>query len=216
MKAYNCPNLHYNTTTLLNRLTSLKPFHDVVVTGHSFGGALATIASQSYASSHPDSRVFCHVFGSTIVGGSIFRNHVHSLPNLNVIRIERSTDPFVNLPENCGSAHDQSHFTDIKSSNLSDWVHVGHSLRLTPAFTVSDESKRPVDVQCYRFDKHRPASNFVKASLLSVNNLKKLKIGNEIKSYRKDLEKITSLNLNWMESFYGEVISNIPTSGVFA
>ncbi len=229
LKAFNITKLQENIITLLNRLTSLKPFNDVVCTGHSFSGALATLASQSFASNRPATRVYCHVFGSPIVGGGLFRNEVHSLPNLNLIRIERSTDPFVHLPENNTTNHNHHHHnsqnnntsdSEKKNTSLTDWVHAGHCLRLMPtsSFTVTDESKRPVDVRLYRFDKFRPSSNFMKASLLSVNNLKKLKIGNEIKSYRKDLEKIKSLKLSWVDAYYGEVKAGDQsgTGGVFA
>lgn len=225
LKAYNISGLQDNIFTLLDRLTLLKPFSDVAITGHSFGAALATLASHSYASRHPATRIYNQVFGSPIVGGKVLRREIHSLPNLNLIRIERSTDPFVNLsPRFYGNFHNQTLFnsqTNANSiNNKIDWTHVGHCLRLAPVatntFAISDESRKPVDVNLYRFDKNRPSQNFLKAKLQSVNNFKKLKIGNEIMSYRKDLEKIIALNLNWVESFHGEVVGDISTNGVFA
>ena len=44
----------------------------------------------------------------------------------------------------------------------------------------------------------------MKNSVISFSNLTKLKIGNEIKSYVKDLEKIISLKIPWVENFVGE------------
>ena len=214
--AYNAVGLKHNVFTLLNRLTALKPFTDITMTGHSFGACLATLAAKEYASNRPRVRVACQVFGSPHVGGRDFRNDVHSLPNLNVssylflmhvlfcrlvqkisnltfnalkvIRIERSTDPFVSLPE-----------------SSSGWTHVGHSIRLTPSMTsfgISEESKQ-VGIQLYRFDKHRPPPSFVKSSVTTLSNLTKLKIGNEIKSYLKDLERISSQGLPWASTFVG-------------
>jgi hypothetical protein len=211
--------LQENMSTLLDRLTTLKPFFDLAITGHSFGGALATLASQSYAACYPATRVYCNVFGCPTIGGTIFRREVHSLPNLNLIRVERSTDPFVNLPQKHATSQttNQNDLNTNGHVNRIDWVHVGHSLRLatTNTFGVSEEAKRPVDIHFYRYDKNRPSSNFFKAKLLCVNNLTKLKIGNEIMSYRKDLEKIKTLNLKWVDSFDGETVNEISTSGIF-
>jgi len=77
-------NLETSVFTLLKRLSSLKPFCDVVMTGHSFGATLATIAALNYAHRRPEMRLSCHIFGCPRVGGNRFRNEVHCLPNLNV------------------------------------------------------------------------------------------------------------------------------------
>ena len=227
LNVYQNEKLQGNLNTLLSRLTSLKPFYDVAMTGHSFSGGIAILSSFAYALKHPATRVYCHVFGSPIVGGSYFRDQVHTLPNLSLIRVERSTDPFVNLPDPTSNqihrnATNKDKMTKYSianiSSNQSDWIHAGHCLRLTPSYnlTITDESKRPVDVKLYRFDKLRPTSNFIKSSLRSVNNLKKLKIGNEIKSYKKDLEKIEKLDIAWVKSFQG-IAEKMPSStGCFA
>ena len=82
--AYNAAGLKQSVFTLLNRLTALKPFTDITMTGHSFGACLATLAAKDYASERPQVRVASQVFGSPHVGGMNFRNEVHSLPNLNV------------------------------------------------------------------------------------------------------------------------------------
>uniref|UniRef100_A0A7S3VD90 Fungal lipase-type domain-containing protein n=1 Tax=Chaetoceros debilis TaxID=122233 RepID=A0A7S3VD90_9STRA len=195
MNAYNC-GLEHQLFTLLNRLTNLRKFCDVKIIGHSFGGALATIVAHKYASLRPATRIRCNVFGSPRVGGDTFRNDIHTLPNLNIIRVERGSDPFISMPEG------------------PEWKHVGHSLRISQSALVTSlatpAETRPVDFQLHRFDKHRPASNLVTASVNSVNNLRKLKIGNEIKSYQKDLDKVASLNLPWIGSFVGFEVEGIP------
>lgn len=196
LNAYNHTNLEESVFTLLNRLTGFKPFYDVCIIGHSFGGMLATIAAYKYAKRKPATRIRCHVFGSPKVGGRAFRDEVHSLPNLNIVRVERGTDPFVCLPVAHGG---------------SEWMHVGHSLRFQPSlltsFTVSNEA-RPVEIQLYRFDRLRPSSSFVTSSVNSVYNFSKFKIGNEIRSYLKDLEKVSTLHLTWPDAFAGEISSN--------
>jgi len=204
LKAYNDTNLEESIFTLLSRLTGFKPFFDVAFVGHSFGGTLATVAAYKYGKRKPASRIRCHLFGSPKLGGQSFRRDIHSLPNLNIVRVERSTDPFIDLPE----YHQGNEF-----------VHLGHCLRFNPglltSLTMSDET-RPVDVQLYRFDKYRPSASFVSSSVTQVRNLSKLKIGNEIRSYQKDLEKVLNLNLPWPDSFVGEVSGKQVCNGFLA
>jgi len=174
---------------LLERLTVLNPFSDVTFLGHSFGGGLATVAACKYAKLNQGTRVYSHVFGSPKVGGRMFRNEVHSLSNLNVLRMERHTDPFTSMPE-----------------DNSKWIHVGHCLSSGPSVfssLITSDETRPIEFQLYRFDKHRVSSKFSK-SWNNFSNLTKLKIGNEIKSYQKDIEKVTNLNLKWVDTFVGE------------
>jgi len=164
---------------------------------------LATVAAYTYSKKKPAARIRCHVFGSPKLGGQSFRREIHSLPNLNIIRVERSTDPFIDLPELQGS----------------EFVHVGQCVRFDPSLlsslTTSDDT-RPVDIQLYRFDKFRPSASFVSSSVNSVRNLSKFKIGNEIRSYQKDLEKVTNLNLPWPDSFAGEVSGKQIANGYLA
>jgi len=203
LKAYNDTNLEESLFSLLDRLISFKPFFDVTFTGHSFGGMLTSVSAYKYSKKKPAARIRCHVFGSPKLGGQSFRRDIHSLPNLNIIRVERSTDPFIDLPEYQGS----------------EFVHVGQCVRFNPSLlnslTTSDET-RPVDVQLYRFDKFRPSSSFMSSSVNSVRNLSKFKIGNEIRSYQKDLEKVSNLNLPWPDYFAGEVSGKQITNGYLA
>lgn len=175
--------------SLLERLTVLNPFHDVTFLGHSFGAGLATVAAGNFAKMNQGTRVYCHVFGSPKVGGIEFRNELCSFSNLNILRMERHTDSFTSLPE-----------------DTNKWKHVGHCLTSGPsalsALTTSDDS-RPIELQLYRFDKHRSFSKLSKG-WNNISNLTKLKIGNEIRSYLKDLEKVKTLKIKWIDSFVGD------------
>lgn len=202
-------NLEDNLFTLLKRLSALKPFHDIVITGHTFGASLATIASQKLAIQEPTMRIYCQVFGSPRVGGTKFRQLTHSLPNLNFIRFERNTDPFLSKPEGA------------------EWAHVGHSIMIQSQNTPlssgfpslsetssnnSNSNHHPsttIQVHAYRFDKRRPNSNFIKHGLTKLENYTKGKIGNELNSYIKDLEKIhNDKNKIWVASFVGEDVGD--------
>jgi len=210
-KAYTDTNLEESIFTLLNRLIAFKPFNDVTIMGHSFGGAMATVAASKYASQRPASRVRCHVFGSPQIGGLSFRNEVHSLPNLSMVRIERSTDPFVSVPV--------SDSMPKGGGKEVDWTHVGHCLKINPSnlspFPTYDDT-RSVDIKLYRFDKLRPTSRFVTSRVTSVCNFSKLKIGNEIRSYVKDLDKVTSLKLTWPDTFAGQMSGKYVSTGYLA
>lgn len=70
--------------SLLYRLSILKPFCDVTMTGHSFGGVLSTYSGEFFAREHPVMRISCHVFGCPRVSDLDFRRSAHSLPNFKV------------------------------------------------------------------------------------------------------------------------------------
>jgi len=81
--AYFEANVEKKIFDLLDKLSTENPFCDVVFTGHSFGGVLATFGAMRYAEKYPMMTVSCHVFGTPKVGGSLMRQFIHSLPNLN-------------------------------------------------------------------------------------------------------------------------------------
>ena len=93
----------------------------------------------------------------------------------------------------------------------SEWSHVGHSILLLQNSTnngncISVNNIVGLDNQvvAHRFDKNHPSSNFMKHGLNVVENLFKGKVGNEIHSYLKDLEKLNSLP----DTFVGEDVGN--------
>ena len=136
----------------LDRLTEENPFCDVCFTGHSFGGALATLAAYRYAKARPELRVAALVTASPkLTGGALwsnqepgpsgkssagmhgvnpFRRAVHSLPNLKVVRVELGHHVVMGTG-GVGSA---------------GGTHVGHLVRL-PLST----QQRP---QAFRFGEH--------------------------------------------------------------
>ena len=68
----------------LDDLVEQHPFFDVIMTGHSFGGVLATLASMRYSNFRPQIMVSCIVFGCPKIGTLKYRQYVNSLPNLKV------------------------------------------------------------------------------------------------------------------------------------
>jgi hypothetical protein len=117
---------------LLDTLVDKNPFSDVVFTGHSFGGALATTGAIRFASARPILRFFCHTFGSPKVGARNFRQMVNALPNLKVMRVELGSDLNASGPADVGSCK---------------WEHVGHTLAIQGG-----------KMTAYRFDNKKPAS----------------------------------------------------------
>mmetsp|Transcript_12342 Transcript_12342/g.15393 ORF Transcript_12342/g.15393 Transcript_12342/m.15393 type:complete len:135 (+) Transcript_12342:1529-1933(+) len=88
-------------------------------------------------------RVSCHAFASPRIGGKEFRALAHSLPNLKVIRIENSADPYIDCP------------TQLQN--------IGHSIRIPDV----KSSKSPL---AYKFDKSRPP---ISSKILTKKKTKK-------------------------------------------
>lgn len=200
--AYYTKNLEESVFSLLNRLVLANPFCDVVMTGHSFGGALATIAAMKYADSCPMIRVSCHAYGSPRVGGLEFRQLVHSLPNLKVVRLENGSDPYVCMPEG------------------SSWFHVGHTITLNAAASSSFPSvgglmesgnnassdSNTVDLLAYRFDKERPSANFIVNGMSALSRMGHHGKGDhDIKAYVMALERTILMGTPWVDRFVGMV-----------
>ena len=85
-KSYYSNDMEEDVFSLLSNLSRSNPFFYVTFTGHSYGGALATIGAVRYAISNPLTAVSCHLFGAPKVGGIAFRHLSNSLPNLKVSR----------------------------------------------------------------------------------------------------------------------------------
>lgn len=131
---------------LLSNLATRKPFFDVVMTGHSFGAAMATIASLRYASSNSQMRVSCNVFSSPRIGCEQWRQMVHSTANLRIYRVENASDPYVLLP----------------SGN--EWVQCGHAIQIGDG----------AEFKARRFDRESHNNNnllgFVQAKVIPKNH----------------------------------------------
>jgi hypothetical protein len=167
---------------LLANLTMRKPFFDITFTGHSFGAAMATVASFRYASAKPQMRVSCHVFGSPRVGGEEWRQMVHSVPNLRVYRVVNGSDPYVLLP------------------NGNEWVHCGHAIQISDLTTFN--GKVGVTIKARRFDRDRSnLLGFVQSMVISKNltqGSSQGKIDHEIQSY---VEKLKRTGSHWFDDF---------------
>uniref|UniRef100_A0A7S4T1U3 Fungal lipase-type domain-containing protein n=1 Tax=Ditylum brightwellii TaxID=49249 RepID=A0A7S4T1U3_9STRA len=205
--------------SLVEKLTTENPFCDVVFTGHSFGGALGTIASLRYAALFPMIMVHCMVFGTPKVGGLGFRHLGNSLPNLRVFRVEHGVDYFARLPEG------------------SKWDHVGHTLTIN-ATTPPGESdshhsphmstrkmvdqtesgskklmsgnKQPLYALVFRFDERRPLNGIYHKSGKSLpmrasSGSKKTqgKSDHEMRGYVHAVEQFTHNGLPWVTDFVG-------------
>jgi pimeloyl-ACP methyl ester carboxylesterase len=181
---------------LLANLATRKPFFDVVITGHSFGAALATIGAMRYATANPMMRVSCHVFGCPRIGGEEWRQLVHSVANLKVFRVENASDPYVVLPSG------------------SEWVQVGHAISIhetTSENGGSTATSSSVQFTASRFDRDRITSNNGMFDLIKCPKVNlplgmsqsittQGKIDHEMKSY---VEKLTHSGEKWFTDFVG-------------
>ena len=154
--------------------------------GHSFGAGLATLSSIRYAGLYPMMTVFCRCFGSPRIGNNGMRNLAHSLPNLNIIRVENGQDLFVDQPR-------EDH-----------WLNIGHTITLMSKNDNSSQSE--VEVLAYRFGKGKPISKS-KGFFRLMNIVLKNKSNNgdqKLKSYIQSIERFTHMGNPWIKSFVGE------------
>jgi hypothetical protein len=219
--------------TLLDNLTSVNPFCDVVFCGHSFGGALSTIGATRYSALFPMMTVHCHTFGTPKVGGTTFRHFANSLPNLKVMRIENGADYYPHFP-------------------LGDkWDHAGHTIVISPPQTdittaakdkiakvksgtnpigaASFIGKNRIPVLAYKFDKravgdHQPSNMpYVPSNIhnpsskaldpLSRTKKEKGKADHEMNSYLLGIERFTHLGQTWVTDYVGEEGGGIVRGG---
>merc|ERR1712165_218505 len=124
----------------LDELAEEHPFFDVIVTGHSFGGVLAQLASLRYACLRPNLFVSCYNFGCPKIGALNYRYYVHSLPNLKLMRMEYGCDPWINEP------------------TQPVWVHAGHCIVIESGNKAgksnNDDSTSTTTARAYRLDRH--------------------------------------------------------------
>ena len=171
---------------LLTNLEMRKPFFDITIIGHSFGATMATIASYRLATSKPQMRVSCFVYGSPRVGGEEWRQAVHSVPNLRLYRVENGSDPFVQLPHG------------------SEWSHCGHAIQISDLMNCN--GKVGVTITARRFDISSSVSTTATNTILGFATSKVLgsasreagKIDHEIQAY---VEKLTRTGSHWFTDF---------------
>jgi len=173
--------LEKNVFDCLDKYLDENPFCEVVFTGHSLGGSMATLAAFRYATNRPMVRVHCQIFGSPKVGNRVFRQQANSLPNLKVMRVEYASDPKCFAPPG-----------DANGS------HVGHSIVLSK----KSETNNAFTAAAYKFDddhdtrKHQPSKpNIIMAAF---------KKERDITSYASSLEQLHQSKDNWVSDFKGE------------
>mmetsp|Transcript_8906 Transcript_8906/g.26446 ORF Transcript_8906/g.26446 Transcript_8906/m.26446 type:complete len:811 (-) Transcript_8906:3784-6216(-) len=128
----------------VDKLVDENPFCDVVFSGYSYGGALATLAAFRYAIARPMMRVGCLTLASPKVGFSQFQQAVNNLPNLKVMRLELGRDANCQGPTVGGS-------------------HVGHTLVLNSAAPSGTGQGKP-SVSVYKFETPKAKNAFFKTS----------------------------------------------------
>lgn len=178
--------LEQTVFALLANLGTRKPFFDVVMCGHSFGAAMASIAALRYAVANSQMRVSCHVFGSPRIGGEEWRQMVHSVPNLRVYRVENGADPYVTLPAG------------------GEWVQCGHAIQI---LGDGGDGGGAAEFRARRFDRDRPSAGcsasgtvlgYVFGGLTAQGSSSQGKLDHEIKSYD---EKLTQSGDAWFADF---------------
>ena len=89
-------------------------FDKIVVTGHSLGGGLATVAAPMLAAIHPSKTLECLTFGAPRAGNAAFVNWFRSSVSVN-LRIVNDFDPIQSLPLE-GHYHHVSHAISLSET----------------------------------------------------------------------------------------------------
>jgi len=201
-RAYFEDKLETKVFDLINRLAEENPFFDLVCTGHSFGAALATMSASRYATSFPMMRVSCLAFRCPKIGGIGWRLHVHSLPNLKIIRIENGL--YLEYPS-------ESILTHVGHSIVLDNISSDSSLASTSAnLSPRSRTRKSYDnvrAFAYKFDK---GSNHVQTSKSRVFRLgksgrnKQGKMSHTVQSYVNTITQFTHMGIPWVVDYTGE------------
>lgn len=91
-------NVFLNIQNEIRILSSQYPSYQIFTTGHSLGGALATLFSYLYAKSNPTSGVTCVSFASPRIGNKAFKNAYHYMNNVKHYRCYNSKDIVTAVP----------------------------------------------------------------------------------------------------------------------
>ena len=92
---YNC---YINDKTYLKIREHCKTLYSLVITGHSLGGAIATLCAFDLAKKYPYLKIKVITFGSPRVGNKKFMEIYNSLENINHYRYETHLDPVTKIP----------------------------------------------------------------------------------------------------------------------
>ena len=172
----------------IDKLVDENPFCDVVFSGYSFGGALATLAAFRYAISRPMMRVGCLTLASPKVGFSRFQQAVNSLPNLKVMRLELGRDAKCQGPTLGGSHVGHTLLLNHTSSsnvnaNANDATTTNSPSGTTSPLPSSSEHKKP-SVSVYKFATPKHKNGFFKT------------YNPGLEKYISTLEDLATLNKN--------------------
>lgn len=91
----------------------------VICTGHSLGGALATLCALWFKRRQPKSLVYCVTFGSPRVGSSTFQDLYHKEIGLDHhFRVVRKADPVSKVPSSKNYRHVGTEIVEIDKSKV--------------------------------------------------------------------------------------------------
>jgi hypothetical protein len=89
------------TQTSLNKLSAQFPDYNIVFTGHSLGGAVASMAAVDFFEQNPEqgNRIYVYTFGQPRTGNQAWADYIQSLPFAkNYYRIVQERDPVPHVP----------------------------------------------------------------------------------------------------------------------
>lgn len=83
---------------IMNFVASSSTSTDFLITGHSLGGALATLCTLDIAVNYPEAHVRCYPLNAPRVGDKILVNTLSNLSNVEILRINTKYDLIPRVP----------------------------------------------------------------------------------------------------------------------
>ena len=105
--------LNRRVNEVINEQLSAHSDYSILVTGHSLGGACATLSAYEAASTHLDTHVLLITFGAPRTVNGEFSRVMSRMPNLRAYRVTNELDPVSRVP-----------------SSVNGFQHVGHMIWL--------------------------------------------------------------------------------------
>ena len=142
--------------TILNDAISKNPSFEIVFTGHSLGGALATLAAVDFVSTSTDpmataKKTSLITYGQPRVGDKGFAEYVDSLPWKESTRVVRKSDPIPRSPPTMfGFAHFKTEKFLVDNNNfVASCKLSGVAGETTDCSGAEVEEIRPMHTQVY-------------------------------------------------------------------
>ena len=117
---------------ICEKINSYSDCKNILISGHSLGGALATLSSYRLHDNYPNHNILCHTFGSPRVGNDLFAKLVGSENQPNSCRVYNYEDPVPMTPMSFRFKHANVNNLCLDNNGKFDNINRDHRFWLRP------------------------------------------------------------------------------------